>query len=754
MKPAFILENSIRLDLLFQTHRNHPALIASNVTRSFGEVNEILCAVLDNLHDAGVRKGHSVAVHGTNSELHLYLFLASWMMDFLYIPLDFKAPLSALLSDTPVDFLLADYQTQSNEKYIVLHPGRILIACHEADVHSPVFSDQGHNTPCPAIPFDQEAGVIFTSGSTAKPRGIVHTVGNYVYSALGTNEFIGLDASDRWLLSLPLFHVGGVLIWVRTLLAGCACILPESLQNLEISIRQHHPSVLSLVPAQLIRLIENDEMIPILKNMKTIMLGGAPSPGWLIDKSLNLGLPVMPTYGCTESCAQITGVAKDSARTAYATAGRILPYRNIRIDNDGAVRIGGKTLFKRYLHEPDANPLDSGGFFKTADSGTIDEQGNLVIFGRMDGIFISGGENISPQEIENALLTLDGIITAMIVPVPHHEYGLTPWAFVETSASFDEKSIIDRLRKKLPGYKLPKRIIHLTPDDRRGKMKYSREELTYLACLFSDGKPQTHLHYEQAGPPEAPVIVFLHGFMGKAQSWKIIMDVLAGSFRCIAFDLPGHGLSLFRTNDRLKKLQNVEDTARLILEDLERLGIQHFALYGYSMGGRLAQHIAIAAPDRVKHLILESASFGIADLQERFERLKKDKQLFSSIKTPDDFRTFLSKWYKMPLFGTLPGTAQLQMLIEDKINHPAEEFQQALNLLSVGAHNYLADELATCRIPVHYFCGEKDEAYRQAALRIRSYLPAITVKIFQNASHNISIQYPQEIARAIYEILI
>jgi len=754
MKPSFILENSIRLDLLFQTHRNHPALTTSNVTRSFGEVKEILGAVLDNLHDAGVRKGHSVAVHGANSELHLYLFLASWLMDFLYIPLDFKAPLSALLSDTPVDFLVADYRTQSNEKYIVLHPGRILIACHEADVHSPVFSDQGHNTQCPAIPFDQEAGVIFTSGSTAKPRGIVHTVGNYVYSALGTNEFIGLDASDRWLLSLPLFHVGGVLIWVRTLLAGCACILPESLQNLEISIRQHHPTVLSLVPAQLIRLIENDEMIPILKNMKTIMLGGAPSPGWLIDKSLNLGLPVMPTYGCTESCAQITGVAKDSARTAYATAGRILPYRNIRIDNDGAVRIGGKTLFKRSLHEPDVNPLDSDGFFKTADNGTIDEQGNLVICGRVDGIFISGGENISPQEIENALLKLDGIITAIVVPVPHREYGLTPWAFVETSASFDEKSILDRLRKKLPGYKLPKRIIHLTPDDRKGKMKYSREDLTHLARRITEGKPQAHLHYEQAGPLDAPVIVFLHGFMGKAQSWKIIMDLLAGSFRCIAFDLPGHGSSLFRTNDYLKQLQGMEDTARLILQDLDILGVKRFTLYGYSMGGRIAQHMAMAAPDRVNHLILESASFGIADLNERAERLKKDKSLFSGIQTPEKFRTFLNNWYKMPLFQTLPGTAHVQTLIDDKVHHPAAEYQQALNILSVGQHDFLAQKLAGCRIPVYYFCGEGDKAYCQTAKQVQKVLPAMTVKIFPNASHNISIQFPKEIARAIYEILI
>lgn len=198
----------------------------------------------------------------------------------------------------------------------------------------------------------------------------------------------------------------------------------------------------------------------------------------------------------------------------------------------------------------------------------------------------------------------------------------------------------------------------------------------------------------------------------------------------------------------------MEDTACLILEDLDTLGVERFALYGYSMGGRIAQHIAIAAPERIACLILESASFGIADLSVRKERLKNDQSLLSQIKTQDDFRIFLDNWYNMSLFQTLPGTAHLQNLIEDKVRHPVAEFQRALNLLSVGGHDFLAEKLAACRIPIHYFCGEKDEAYCQTANETQKALPAITVTIVPNASHNISLQYPQEIARAIGEILI
>ena len=264
----------------------------------------------------------------------------------------------------------------------------------------------------------------------------------------------------------------------------------------------------------------------------------------------------------------------------------------------------------------------------------------------------------------------------------------------------------------------------------------------------------TLLHYEESGPSDAPVLVFLHGFMGQAESFRIIMETLSDAFRLIAFDLPGHGSSLFSKIDRLSHLRGMEDTAALLLEDLEALGIRRFSLYGYSMGGRIAQHVAIAAPYRIDRLILESASFGIADAPERAQRWKRDQILMADIKTPEDFRAFLADWYALPLFRTLRGTSCLTDLIENKINHPIAEYHRALQLLSVGGHSFLAGALAECQIPVFYFCGSEDEAYRQTARQIKTLLPDMTVKIFENASHNIHIQYPQEICRAIREILI
>jgi len=475
MKPVFLQNESIDLERLLQEYRSNPALLTPEGVRTFGDISKSLGAVIANLRKAGVRRGHLAALHGENSELHLLLMLAAWVEGFLYLPLDFKAPLDSLLKAAPIDFLITAGDVPPSADLPILHPGRLLQSLpSDADLRR-----EGH--PWPAIPFRQEASVIFTSGSTGTPRGIIHTVGNYIYSALGTDIFIGMEPEDRWLISLPLFHVGGILIWIRTLLAGSACILPESMKGIDAAIRIHRPSVLSLVPTQLIRCLASEDTITALQKAKTIQLGGAPIPAWLIEKALDLGIPVMPTYGSTESCTQATGVAKGSDRNSYFTAGKPLPYREIRIAKDGTIVLGGKTLFRRYLDDPPTPPAEGTGIFQTADLGYLDPAGNLVVLGRKDGIFISGGENISPFEIENALLAMDSISTAIAVPVPDREFGLVPWAFVECSGLFDESGLLATLKQRLPGYKVPKRLLRLEPQNREGKMKYSREALAKLA---------------------------------------------------------------------------------------------------------------------------------------------------------------------------------------------------------------------------------------------------------------------------------
>ena len=749
MKPPFILKSSIRLDRLFAAYDGQTALITSSGEWTFNDVRRCLRNVIFNLESAGVRRGHRVGFHAQNSELHLYLFLASWLMDFLYMPLDFKAPLQRLPQDGNLDFLITDEEGAAAARPVILRPEGILQG---------LLPFMG-NDPWRAVSFRQEASAIFTSGSTGKPRGLVHTVGNYIYSALGTNAFLGLSAADRWLISLPLFHVGGVLIWVRTLLAGGAAILPLSQKDIGRDIATHRPSVLSLVPAQLIRLLDDPGLIAHLRSCRAILLGGAPTPAWLIQKALDLAIPVMPTYGSTEACAQVTGVALHAPRSAYKTAGRPVLHREVRINDDGLILLGGKTIFKRYLEDKKQTHLQDDGFFKTADAGRLDGDGNLVCLGRTDGIFISGGENIDPFEIENSLLEREGITAAFVVPVWHREFGKAPWAFVETEALFDEGQMILSLKARLPGYKIPKRIIRLNPEDKKEKLKYSRETLRALAVKIAgtgDGQDKTHqavLHCTVHGAEHEETIVFLHGFMGNCHALNDVILPLSRRYRCIAFDLPGHGQSLFGTTDAFASVHRMENVAVLVLQSLDALNIGRFSLYGYSMGGRVAQAMALHAPRRIQRLILESASFGIANTDERQERYARDQNLLHQIKTQTDFAKFLANWYALPLFKSLRGTALLARMINVKRVNDVSELRRALDIMSVGHHPFYAQRLAALKIPLYYFCGEQDEAYLSVAETAKQMLPGLQVTIFSGASHDVHSQYPDAVVRRLEQVM-
>ena len=181
--------------------------------------------------------------------------------------------------------------------------------------------------------------------------------------------------------------------------------------------------------------------------------------------------------------------------------------------------------------------------------------------------------------------------------------------------------------------------------------------------------------------------------------------------------------------------------------------IDRFSIYGYSMGGRVAQNIAILAPQRIRKLILESASFGLADADERQARYARDQKLLSGIKTKADFAAFLDNWHNLPLFRTLPGTPHYKMLIEEKLANNISELSRALEVMSVGHHPYFAEILAGLSLNLFYFCGEEDEAYRSTAVAVKQLLPGLKVTVFPAASHNIHCQHPEAVVRRLKEVM-
>lgn len=264
---------------------------------------------------------------------------------------------------------------------------------------------------------------------------------------------------------------------------------------------------------------------------------------------------------------------------------------------------------------------------------------------------------------------------------------------------------------------------------------------------------KTVLHYEEEGDGQEGVLVLLHGFMGNSRSLRPLMTPLSRGRRCVAFDLPGHGRSRFGPNERLQGIRTMDAAAALVLEDLEVLGIGRFNLYGYSMGGRVAQNMALLAPGRIERLILESASFGIDDPKKWKERYLRDQQLFAATRSKKEFALFLDDWHRLPLFRTLQETPLLPQIIQEKEENSIEELQRALGILGVGSHPFFAKRLAGLGIPIHFFCGEKDDAYVETGRKIRRWLPELTIREFPGASHDIHSQFPAAVAEAILEII-
>lgn len=312
---------------------------------------------------------------------------------------------------------------------------------------------------------------VLTSGSSGTPKLVMHNWRTLLNHAASCNELVSLTADDRTLLSLPLYHIGGFMQVLRCLNAGSTLVINgvvEDAENLVVNGITHA----SLVSTQLQRLVEKQQPLPALK---ALLLGGGPCSEGVLRAARDLQYPVWRTYGLTETASQL--ITENPAGQQFVMADN-----EIRLAEDGEVLVRGRHLFMGYWHD---HRLETGrdeqGWFHTCD--LAEHQGNrVVISGRRDNLFISGGRNIQPEEIESYLLRLDAILEAVVVPVPHPEFGRTAFAFVrlrtgDPSPTFAEATIA-RLKMELPGYMVPRQFAAL-PE--LTSMKVQRRELAELA---------------------------------------------------------------------------------------------------------------------------------------------------------------------------------------------------------------------------------------------------------------------------------
>lgn len=335
--------------------------------------------------------------------------------------------------------------------------------------------------------------IIATSGSTGSPKFAVLPIDALLASARGANEVLALHGVDCWQLSLPLFHVGGLGIVFRVMLAGASLAVLEQGELVESEVLKC-VTFISLVPTQLYRLLRNPDARGYLQQQRCILIGGAPIGADLCRQALSMNLPIVPSYGLTEMGSIVTANTSFSVvDDDVVSMGRAPPQREITIAPSGEILVRGDCLFEGYLSsEGVVRETDEVGWFGTRDIGSFTNDGSLVVTGRIDSQFISGGENIHPEMIEQALMAIPPVVAACVVPLDDPEFGQRPFALVVSDGgTFDQLEIIAQLKSSIPSFAVPTGILEAPGElvtgsgkiDRRSALRYAQERGLHRAAL-------------------------------------------------------------------------------------------------------------------------------------------------------------------------------------------------------------------------------------------------------------------------------
>jgi O-succinylbenzoic acid--CoA ligase len=430
------------MDIVAQAARTFgdaPAIITAGRRWSFADLDGDTARIAAAFEAQGIRRGDIVALVAPNSAPLVLALMALMRMGAVAAPVNHRFPASH------IDGVLAR-----------LNPAMTLDATAlEAFVAEALAG--GDLAFTAASEMERPVSIIHTSASSGKPKAAVHSFSNHWHSTLGSSTNLPFGPGDCWLLSLPLCHVGGYSMLYKCLLGGGALAIPSPDASLAESLASFPVTHLSLVPTQLYRMLRADGGPERLRSLEALLLGGSAVSEPLLREAIRERVPVYLTYGSTEMSTQVT-TSPGPVTSARGDSGVVLPYREVEIAEDGEILVKGECLFMGYLDEGGLRTArDSDGWYHTGDMGELSKEGRLTVLGRKDSMFISGGENIHPEEIEKALCSIEGIEEAVVVPAPDAEYGARPvaWLKVRENNEPDDATIMASLRNTLGKLKTP-----------------------------------------------------------------------------------------------------------------------------------------------------------------------------------------------------------------------------------------------------------------------------------------------------------
>jgi O-succinylbenzoic acid--CoA ligase len=327
---------------------------------------------------------------------------------------------------------------------------------------------------------------------------VLITYGMQWWNAIGSALNLGHDPADRWLACLPLFHVGGLSILMRSIINGISVVLHEKFDAVAINraLREERVTIISVVAVMLQRMLaalkteQGDGGYP--STLRCVLLGGGPAPRPLLEDCARLGIPVSQSYGLTESCSQAVTLVPTDALRKLGSAGRpLLPVqlkivqegRTVRAGETGVIHLKGPTITPGYADRPQETAQTiQDGWLSTGDMGYLDDEGYLYVLDRRNDLIISGGENVYPAEIEAVLLAHPDVEEAGACGQPDAQWGQVPIAFVRPrpGRTIDIATLQAHASERLARYKQPRAIYIVEQLPRNASGKLVRRKLPEL----------------------------------------------------------------------------------------------------------------------------------------------------------------------------------------------------------------------------------------------------------------------------------
>jgi len=418
------------------------AVVFEGQTLTYRELAERVARSWAALQARGVKPGSLVAISASNRPETLVALLA--------------------LIEAGVPFVPVHPRWTEREVQVLLNDAQPAFYLRDADLGESGSAMSAHWPDPPSD--DAPLAIIYTSGTTGTPKGAVLQRSAFIASAAGSAQNLGWQDADRWLLCLPLCHIGGLSIVTRCLIARRALILLAryDAQAVLASILRDQATLLSVVPTMLRGLLAADEA-GILQELRAVLSGGAATPLTLVEQAVAHGVNVLTTYGLTEACSQVTVQPWCLGPLVRRGSGSPLPgvELSIRDEKDAALPAGavgricvrGQTVMRGYLHRP---PL-LGGWFDTGDLGELDSEGMLHVHARRSDLIVTGGENVYPAEVEQVLEAMPGVARALVFGVPDSTWGqAVAAALVASSGSIDDAALGSWVRTQLATFKRPR----------------------------------------------------------------------------------------------------------------------------------------------------------------------------------------------------------------------------------------------------------------------------------------------------------